>query len=155
MKYTISTLTADIQNGQLIFSAFGPMASRYLYSKRLSKRLVELFHAAKTSNNRFFVLQGETVIAAQSTESGALQYVGDNGQEVLVDFGAVLPSLQMLERVVRKAGATEEKPIVFGNVEFWIDCKWIGTMGLSYNIPVNQWDAAAITSDITRHMGVL
>lgn len=153
--YQLNTLTAAIQHGEIIFTAYGSRASQYLYKKELRSRVMECYEAAKRCDNRFYVLRGIDVIAAQSTESGALQYVGDNGAEVIVDFCEVLPSLYMLDRIVRKAEATEANPIIFGNVEFWIDsdCKWNGFKGqMAFNLPLNKWNSAAITRDITAHL---
>lgn len=65
-------------------SFLGPIASQYSYKHELRSILDELFEAAKRSTNRFFVLDGEIVRAAQSTRQGALEYL-QNGY-VLVEF---------------------------------------------------------------------
>jgi hypothetical protein len=65
-------ITVDAQNTA---SFFGPLASRYSYTPALRTCVDQLYESAMRSNNRFFVLDGETVKAAQSTEAGAIQYM--------------------------------------------------------------------------------
>ena len=63
-------------------SFFGPLANKYSYTPALRRRVDELFHAAKRSTNRFFVINGQDCFATQSTLSGALHYL--NSEDVLV-----------------------------------------------------------------------
>ena len=57
---------------------FGPLASRYAYKPELRRRVTECLEAAIRSDNRYFVLDGVTVRAAQSTRSGAMNYMADD-----------------------------------------------------------------------------
>lgn len=79
----MNTITLDSQN---IGSFLGPIASKYSYTPALRARLDELFRAAASSSNRWFVLDGDTVRAAQSTENGAQTYMRDEYVLVHVDL---------------------------------------------------------------------
>jgi hypothetical protein len=67
----------------------GPLASSYAYKDGLRKVLDGLYQAACHSDNRYFVLEGETVRAAQSTETGAASYMQDGRVLVHVDIPSV------------------------------------------------------------------
>ena len=67
-----NTITLDTRNTGTFL---GPIASRYAYTRELRARLDDCFDAAQRSANRFFVLEGATVRAAQSTLIGAQGYM--------------------------------------------------------------------------------
>ena len=71
----LNTITLDAQN---VGSFLGPIASRYSYTPTLRKVLDGLYQAACRSDNRAFVLDGETVKAAQSSRETAAQYMTDS-----------------------------------------------------------------------------
>lgn len=56
----------------------GPLASPYSYKRVLRDRVSECYSAAMRSSNRFFVLEGTIVRAAQSTVTGAMNYMNDS-----------------------------------------------------------------------------
>ena len=62
----------------------GPLASPYSYKKELREVVDGLFEAANRSTNRYFVLEGTIVRAAQSTLTGAMNYM--NESRVLVQI---------------------------------------------------------------------
>ena len=68
----MNTITLDARN---VGSFLGPIASKYSYTPVLRARLDSLYESAKRSTNRFFVLDGDIVRAAQTTESGARAYM--------------------------------------------------------------------------------
>ena len=63
---------------------FGPLASKYAYKPELRKVIDKLYFAATRSTNRYFVLEGTIVRAAQSSRNDALSYM-DAGK-VLVEI---------------------------------------------------------------------
>lgn len=69
-------------------SFFGPLASRYVANWELRKRIDELYEAAQRSRNRYFVLEGRTCRAAQSTRKGAERYM--TPETVLVEINLPL-----------------------------------------------------------------
>jgi hypothetical protein len=83
-----NVITLDSQN---VGSFLGPLASRYSYTPSLRGILDSLYRAACSSDNRYFILEGEIIRAAQSTEDGALQYGTDNRVLVKVEIPAVTP----------------------------------------------------------------
>ncbi len=78
-----NTIQLDANN---VGSFLGPIASKYSYTPSLRKRLDEVFASACRSTNKAFVLNGETVIAAQSTIDGAAQYMTDDTVLVSVEL---------------------------------------------------------------------
>lgn len=48
-----------------------------------------------------------------------------------------------LNFIVAKQCASEEKPVVIGNVEFWHEIPGF-PVGLCYDKPVSQWDVRAV-----------
>jgi hypothetical protein len=73
-------------NENNIGSFYGPLSTKYSYTPLLRKRLDELVASAKCSTNRFFVLHGDVCKAAQSTLSGALNYLGEGDVLVACEF---------------------------------------------------------------------
>ena len=71
MSETIAEIFLDYRN----VGTFVGAASKYAYRDNLRKRIDECLEAAKRSTNRYFVLDGEIVRAAQSTREGALKYM--------------------------------------------------------------------------------
>lgn len=66
-------------------SFYGPLASKYAYKPELRSRLDELVAAVKrNTTNRFFVLEGTIVRAAQSTRTGALNYMSEGRVLVVI-----------------------------------------------------------------------
>ena len=86
-----NTITLDAQN---VGSFLGPIASRYSYTPTLRKVLDGLYQAACRSDNRAFVLDGETVKAAQSSRETAAQYMTDS--TVLVEVTIPTPTQEQL-----------------------------------------------------------
>lgn len=80
----MDTITLDANN---IGSFTGAIASKYAYTPELRKRLDEVLQAATRSTNRYFVLDGATVRAAQSTKAGALEYMAEDSVLVNVEIG--------------------------------------------------------------------
>jgi hypothetical protein len=97
-----NTIQLDANN---VGSFFGPISSKYSYTPSLRKRLDEVFYAACRSANRFFVMRGETVIAAQSTRDGAAQYMTDDTVLVSVELPEPTP-----EQLVQAAQMWAFKP---------------------------------------------
>jgi hypothetical protein len=64
-------------------SFLGAIAAKYAYTPALRYRLDGLHMAAQVSTNRYFVLDGDAVLAAQSTLTGALNYMRED--RVLVE----------------------------------------------------------------------
>ena len=88
-------------------SFYGELSQHWAYTREYRAKLDELFGAAKRSLNRYFVLNGMTVLAAQSTLDGAKQYM----QEGLILLHVDVPgpdSRKELARV-RKNRAAREK----------------------------------------------
>jgi hypothetical protein len=67
-------------------SFLGPLAQPYAYTPALRKRIDEVYQAAYRSSNRYFVLEGETLRAAQTTKLGAREYMNDARVLVHVDI---------------------------------------------------------------------
>ena len=67
-------IQVDWQNGESVLSALGSNATRYTTNPKLRARVEECIESALNSANRFFVLRGIDVIAAQSTKRGAIAY---------------------------------------------------------------------------------
>lgn len=81
----------------------GPIASKYAYTPVLRNRVNDAFKAAQNSNNRYFVLEGEVIRAAQSTLTGAMSYMKDgfvllaialDHSEVILSDGTVIIQIQ-------------------------------------------------------------
>jgi hypothetical protein len=81
------TITLDVNNQ----GTFEGRASRYAYTPALRAEVDRCFHGAQRSNNRYFVLEGEICRAAQSTKTGAMQYMTEN--TVLVDCSQAVPTV--------------------------------------------------------------
>ncbi len=78
-----NVITLDASNTG---SFFGPLAGPYAYRPELRSRLDEVFAAAMRSTNRYFVLEGSVVRAAQLNRDGALAYMQDGFVLVEVDL---------------------------------------------------------------------
>lgn len=83
-----NTITLNANNEG---SFLGPIASKYAYTPALRKRLDDVYAGAARSSNRYFVLDGETLRAAQSTEDGAKRYMQDGYVLVSVQFPEPTP----------------------------------------------------------------
>jgi hypothetical protein len=81
MDNTITLDAAD--NGTF----FGPLACAYSYRPELRRVVDECFEAAQRSGNRYFVLEGTDVRAAQTSLSGAMHYMKPG--RTLLDCSAV------------------------------------------------------------------
>jgi hypothetical protein len=81
------TITLDVNNQ----GTFEGRASRYAYTPELRATVDRCYRGAQQSNNRYFVLEGDVVRAAQSTKTGAMQYMTDN--TVLVDCSQAVPTV--------------------------------------------------------------
>jgi hypothetical protein len=81
------TITLDVNNQ----GTFEGRASRYAYTPALRAEVDRCFRGAQRSNNRYFVLEGEICRAAQSTKTGAMQYMTEN--TVLVDCSQAVPTV--------------------------------------------------------------
>ena len=77
-------------------SFLGPLAQPYAYKDELRKVIDSLYQAACRSANRYFVLEGEIVRAAQSTKLGAREYM--NESRVLVHVDIPDPTHEQIER---------------------------------------------------------
>ena len=97
-----NTIQLDANN---VGSFLGPIASKYSYTPSLRKRLDEVFASACRSANKAFVLNGETVVAAQSTIDGAAQYMTDDTVLVSVELPEPTP-----EQLVQAAQMWAFKP---------------------------------------------
>ena len=64
-------IVIDVGTGNA--SYFGRLAQPYAYKPALRKRLTEI--ESNHGENRFFVMNGETIIAGQSTIEGARRYL--------------------------------------------------------------------------------
>jgi hypothetical protein len=83
-----NTIQLDANN---VGSFLGPIAAKYSYTPSLRKRLDEVFASACRSTNKAFVLNGETVVAAQSTIDDAAQYMTDDTVLVSVELPKPTP----------------------------------------------------------------
>jgi hypothetical protein len=68
----------------------GPLACQYAYTAELRRVVDGCFQAAQRSSNCYFVLEGATVRASQSTRSGAQNYL--SALRTLLDCSAVSAS---------------------------------------------------------------
>ena len=91
-----NTITLDASN---VGSFLGPIASKYSYTAELRKVLDGLYQAATRSTNRYFVLEGCEVRAAQSSKESALQYMADG--RVLVEVEIPEPTPAQLEQAAQ------------------------------------------------------
>jgi hypothetical protein len=64
----------EIQNGETVLSTLGENAAKYVYVPELRKRADECWESALRSTNRYYVLRGATVIAAQPNLATAREY---------------------------------------------------------------------------------
>ena len=87
MNATSSEVNTILLDSKNTGSFRGPLACPYSYKPELRQRLTELWEVAMLSSNRFFVLEGTTCRAAQSTMKGALEYMGEGC--VLVEVEAI------------------------------------------------------------------
>jgi len=51
--------------------------------------------------------------------------------------------------LVARQKASEGTPVKFGNVEFWNEIPGL-PVALCYSLPINQWDVAAVQSDLNK-----
>jgi len=58
-----------------------------------------------------------------------------------------------LFELVRKSGATEDKPITLGGVQFWLDGQWADN--LCYSLPTSKWNSRAIAKDVIEGLATL
>lgn len=84
------------------------------------------------------------VIAAKLIEPIKLK----GSDKVITDtfFSIVRLAMQRMQRTQQdETIGTEENPVIFGNVEFWVshEGEWV------YSKPTNAWDTAAITNDLS------
>jgi len=84
MDNTITLDAAD--NGTF----FGRLACAYAYKPELRRVVDRCFEAAQRSRNRYFVLEGPDVRAAQTSLSGAMHYM--SAERTLLDCSAVYRS---------------------------------------------------------------
>ena len=81
-----NTITLDATgNGTF----FGPLACAYSYRPALRRIVDGCFEASRRSGNRYFVLEGSDVRAAQTSLDGAMLYM--NAERTLLDCSACAP----------------------------------------------------------------
>ena len=85
----MNEITLDYQN---IGSFKGEIAGRYASHPELRKVIDGLFRAAQRSSNRAFVLNGTSLVAAQSSRDAALAYMQDGFVLVTVEFPVIEPA---------------------------------------------------------------
>jgi hypothetical protein len=75
-RYVPSTIDLNANTPESIGAFFGQDAQRYAYKPELRAFIDSLVESARRSTNRHFVIEGTTVRAAQSTRTGAINYMG-------------------------------------------------------------------------------
>lgn len=58
----------------------------------------------------------------------------------------------VLNFIVARNNASEDKPLVLGNVEFWHPVPGF-PVGLCYSIPTATWDKETVQADLNRYAG--